>query len=215
MHALAARGLELRGLTSDTALAAYLALPGQRSFDLADLALRYLNRELRDAEPASGQLTLDVADDSEVAAALAHAGGGHRRAGRRAGPGPGRARCHRAAGAGGAAAGRRAGRDGAGRHRRRLRALRRHVGRARRRGEVGRAGRVRRDRARVQPGLAQAAAGSAVHRAGTAQDQADQDRLHHRLRGADRPAGSDRAPGARRICSGTGTWPSSRASWTH
>jgi DNA polymerase-1 len=71
MHALAARGFELAGLTSDTALAAYLALPGQRSFDLADLALRYLNRELRDAEPASGQLTLDVADDSEVATALA------------------------------------------------------------------------------------------------------------------------------------------------
>ena len=71
MHALAARGFELRGLTSDTALAAYLALPGQRSFDLADLALRYLNRELRDAEPASGQLTLDVADESEAATALA------------------------------------------------------------------------------------------------------------------------------------------------
>ena len=71
MHALAARGLELRGLTSDTALAAYLALPGQRSFDLADLALRYLNRELRDAEPASGQLTLDVPDESEIATALA------------------------------------------------------------------------------------------------------------------------------------------------
>ena len=52
MHALAARGLDLAGLTSDTALAAYLALPGQRSFDLADLALRYLNRELRDATPA-------------------------------------------------------------------------------------------------------------------------------------------------------------------
>ena len=71
MHALAARGFELAGLTSDTALAAYLALPGQRSFDLADLALRYLNRELRDAEPATGQLTLDVQDESEVATALA------------------------------------------------------------------------------------------------------------------------------------------------
>ncbi|HKD90011.1 MAG TPA: DNA polymerase I [Streptosporangiaceae bacterium] len=71
IHALAARGLELRGLTSDTALAAYLALPGQRSFDLADLALRYLNRELRDAEPASGQLTLDLPDESEVASSLA------------------------------------------------------------------------------------------------------------------------------------------------
>ena len=73
MHALAARGLELRGLTSDTALAAYLALPGQRSFDLADLALRYTNRELRDASAQSGQLTLDMPAESEteVAAALA------------------------------------------------------------------------------------------------------------------------------------------------
>jgi len=71
MHALAARGLALAGLTSDTALAAYLALPGQRSFDLADLALRYLNRELREAEVATGQLTLDVPDETEVAAALA------------------------------------------------------------------------------------------------------------------------------------------------
>jgi len=73
MHALAARGLELRGLTSDTALAAYLALPGQRSFDLADLALRYTNRELRDATAESGQLTLDMPAESEteVAAALA------------------------------------------------------------------------------------------------------------------------------------------------
>ena len=70
VHALAAHGFELRGLTSDTALAAYLALPGQRSFDLADLALRYLNRELRDAEPASGQLTLDT-DTAEAATALA------------------------------------------------------------------------------------------------------------------------------------------------
>jgi DNA polymerase-1 len=58
MHALAAHGLGLRGLTSDTALAAYLALPGQRSFDLADLVLRYLGRELR-GEAAPGQLSLE------------------------------------------------------------------------------------------------------------------------------------------------------------
>ena len=45
--ALAERGWPLAGVVSDTALAAYLALPGQRSFDLADLALRYLHRELR------------------------------------------------------------------------------------------------------------------------------------------------------------------------
>jgi DNA polymerase-1 len=73
IHALAARGWPLRGLTSDTALAAYLALPGQRSFDLADLALRYTGHELRDGgEAASGQLTLDmVAEESQVAASLA------------------------------------------------------------------------------------------------------------------------------------------------
>jgi DNA polymerase-1 len=65
MHALAARGLELQGLTSDTALAAYLALPGQRAFDMADLVLRYLGRELRDDAP-TGQLTLDgIGEDGE------------------------------------------------------------------------------------------------------------------------------------------------------
>ncbi len=61
MHALAARGFTLRGLTSDTALAAYLALPGQRSFDLADLVLRYTGRELRGAAAGGdGQLALDL-----------------------------------------------------------------------------------------------------------------------------------------------------------
>ncbi|MCW2606518.1 MAG: polymerase, partial [Frankiales bacterium] len=65
LNALAARDLELHGVTSDTALAAYLALPGQGSFDLADLSLRYLRRELR-AEPRSdGQLTMDGALFSE------------------------------------------------------------------------------------------------------------------------------------------------------
>lgn len=54
LHALRARGWTLAGLTSDTALAAYLVRPGQRSFDLADLVLRYLQRELR---VESGELT--------------------------------------------------------------------------------------------------------------------------------------------------------------
>ncbi|MBO0877674.1 MAG: DNA polymerase I, partial [Pseudonocardia sp.] len=59
IHALRGRGWRLAGLTSDTALAAYLVRPGQRSFDLADLALRYLRRELRaDGEPENGQLSL-------------------------------------------------------------------------------------------------------------------------------------------------------------
>jgi DNA polymerase I len=77
MHALAARGLELAGVTSDTALAAYLALPGQRSFDLADLTLRYLGKELAGGgEETTGQLALDLAgeqDDEEAAIASATA----------------------------------------------------------------------------------------------------------------------------------------------
>ncbi len=69
MHALEARGLPLAGLACDTALAAYLALPGQRTFDLADLALRYLGKELRE-EAEDGQLTLDGSGERDAAAAL-------------------------------------------------------------------------------------------------------------------------------------------------
>jgi len=71
MLALQARGLHLDGLASDTALAAYLALPGQRSFDLADLALRYLHRELRSESADDGQLTLDGTGEQEAARELA------------------------------------------------------------------------------------------------------------------------------------------------
>ena len=42
LHALRGRGWSLAGLSSDTALAAYLARPGQRSFDLAALARTYM-----------------------------------------------------------------------------------------------------------------------------------------------------------------------------
>ncbi|WP_432515357.1 DNA polymerase I [Kineococcus sp. SYSU DK001] len=63
-HALRARGWELTGVVFDTALAAYLCRPDQRSYDLADLAVRHLKRELRAegstaAAPADEQLTLD------------------------------------------------------------------------------------------------------------------------------------------------------------
>ncbi|MEX2289894.1 MAG: DNA polymerase I [Mycobacteriales bacterium] len=61
--ALHARGWSVAGLTSDTALAAYLALPGQGVFDLADLALRFLRRELRAEVAEDGQLSFDVAQD--------------------------------------------------------------------------------------------------------------------------------------------------------
>ena len=77
--ALEARGWQVAGLTSDTALAAYLALPGQGSFDLGDLALRYLRRELRAETAGAGdgqlsldaQLTLDGGEEQEDAAAAA------------------------------------------------------------------------------------------------------------------------------------------------
>ncbi len=72
MLALAAHGWSLAGLTSDTALAAYLALPGQRSFDLGDLALRYLRRELRadDGSADQGQLFLEGFDEGGQATDL-------------------------------------------------------------------------------------------------------------------------------------------------
>ncbi len=63
IHDLEGRGWALRGITSDTALAAYLVRPGQRSFALDDLSLRYLKRELRADNPEQQQLSL--LDDSE------------------------------------------------------------------------------------------------------------------------------------------------------
>lgn len=59
MLAFAAHGWSLAGLDCETALAAYLVRPDQRSYDLSDLALRYLQRELRVDEVDNGQLTLD------------------------------------------------------------------------------------------------------------------------------------------------------------
>ncbi|WP_162196920.1 DNA polymerase I [Mycobacterium lepromatosis] len=58
MHDLAGRGWTLGGITSDTALAAYLVRPGQRSFTLDDLSLRYLRRELRVETPEQEQFSL-------------------------------------------------------------------------------------------------------------------------------------------------------------
>jgi len=76
IHALAGRGWALNGVTSDTALAAYLVRPGQRSFNLDDLSLRYLRRELR-AEKTGQQLSLlddaDGEDQQAVQAAIVRA----------------------------------------------------------------------------------------------------------------------------------------------
>ncbi|HSN43072.1 MAG TPA: DNA polymerase I, partial [Propionibacteriaceae bacterium] len=68
MLAAWARGWELRGVTSDTQLAAYLLRPDQRTYDLADLSIRHLKRELRietaAADEDTDQLALFGDDDS-------------------------------------------------------------------------------------------------------------------------------------------------------
>ncbi|GGC69953.1 DNA polymerase I [Hoyosella rhizosphaerae] len=64
IHALRGRGWTLRGVTSDTALAAYLVRPGQRTFKLDDLSIRYLGLELRTDDGGTEQLSLlDEADE--------------------------------------------------------------------------------------------------------------------------------------------------------
>ncbi len=77
LHALAGRGLELAGVVFDTELAAYLCHPDQRNYELGDLAIRHLHRELRVDDSGNdsdqGSLDLDLA-----------AGGANRRGGARA-----------------------------------------------------------------------------------------------------------------------------------
>ncbi|BDH57811.1 DNA polymerase I [Tsukamurella sp. PLM1] len=69
MHALESRGWALGGLTSDTAIAAYLVRPGQRSFNLDDLSVRYLHRELRVESSAGADAQLSLLDDPDDSAA--------------------------------------------------------------------------------------------------------------------------------------------------
>ncbi|MCC5698143.1 hypothetical protein LH612_33930, partial [Klebsiella pneumoniae] len=58
---------------SDTALAAYLVRPGQRTFNLPDLVVRYLQRELRlDSDSQDGQLSL-LEDEAEASRKAAEA----------------------------------------------------------------------------------------------------------------------------------------------
>lgn len=68
MLALAATGLPLTGLAVDTAIAAYLVRPDQRSYDLADLSVRHLGRDLSggDEEPQDQGMLDFSADDSEA-----------------------------------------------------------------------------------------------------------------------------------------------------
>jgi DNA polymerase-1 len=76
-HALAAHGWTLEGIVSDTALAAYLVQPDQRSYNLGDLTLRYLRRELR-TETETDQAMLfdepiDGSGDEVAETAMLHA----------------------------------------------------------------------------------------------------------------------------------------------
>ncbi|MBD3782384.1 MAG: DNA polymerase I [Micrococcales bacterium] len=73
LQALSCRGMTLRGVTSDTALAAYLVRPDQRSYDLEDLVVRHLGRELTaegdstSDQGAQGTLSFDVDADDDTA----------------------------------------------------------------------------------------------------------------------------------------------------
>ncbi|GAA2847368.1 DNA polymerase I [Streptosporangium fragile] len=70
MLALWAHGMELCGLTCDTALAAYLAMPGQRAFPLEELARVYLGRELRTEAETGGQTSLFEDENDDAAREL-------------------------------------------------------------------------------------------------------------------------------------------------
>ena len=68
LNALEASGLPTRGLVADSALSAFLVLPGQRSYDLADLVIRFTGHDLRtDTGPVAEQtqLSLDGGDEQQ------------------------------------------------------------------------------------------------------------------------------------------------------
>ncbi|WP_341927946.1 DNA polymerase I [Nocardioides psychrotolerans] len=74
--ALAAQGWTLSGVVSDTALAAYLVRPDQRSYDLSDLTLRYLRRELRQEKESEQDALFDSVEgggDDVASTAMLHA----------------------------------------------------------------------------------------------------------------------------------------------
>src|SRR5699024_11163077 len=66
-HMFAGRGMPLEGVVHDTAIAAYLLRPGQRTYELKDIYQRHLQRQL--AEPED-QLSL-LGDTSLVDSAAA------------------------------------------------------------------------------------------------------------------------------------------------
>jgi DNA polymerase-1 len=67
LHAIGSQAMPMRGVAADTALAAYLLRPDQRQYDLADLVVRYLHRELSASGGDDGQLAFDESADIEAA----------------------------------------------------------------------------------------------------------------------------------------------------
>ena len=196
LQALSTRGLPLAGVTSDTALAAYLVRPDQRSFDLEDLVVRHLGRELKAEEAAGDQGMLDFAADDDTAArdAMVRARAVlelsavlHERLDETGGTELLRdlelplveilARMERTGIAVDEPALAELEADFAAKMRQAQQDAYDAIGRQRR-----------------QPRQPQAAAGGALRPARHAEDQAHQDRLHHRCRRARRPVRQDRAP---------------------
>lgn len=69
-HMLAGRGITLNGIAHDTALAAYLLNPGQRTYDLKTTYQRHLHRTLEITE--TGQLSLlDITNTNTLITAVA------------------------------------------------------------------------------------------------------------------------------------------------
>jgi len=73
-HCLGSKAFDLRGVTFDTAIAAYLRHPDQRSYSLEDLAVRFIGKELH-PQAAGGQqeLALDGPGELEETAVRAAA----------------------------------------------------------------------------------------------------------------------------------------------
>jgi DNA polymerase-1 len=72
LHAFAAHGWTVAGLVADTAVSAYLVKPDQRGYDLTDLSIRLLGRDLGAATDGD-QLSFDVAGGADAAMARARA----------------------------------------------------------------------------------------------------------------------------------------------
>ena len=192
-HALDGRGLQLDGIVFDTALAAYLCHPDQRRYALPDLTIRHLRRELRDDDEPGGQGVLDldgVAADTrggvrasavvELTAALraelADRGAADLLESLEL---PVQRVLERMEKVGIAAD---------------VPNLEELQAGLRPRGGAGRVPGVRGDRPRGQPLQPQAAAGGPLRRARHAQDEEDQDGLHHRRRRPGGPLRQDPAP---------------------